>query len=302
MLATAGCNRGGSDTAGGGSSGGGGATITLAVSTLNNPFFIQLRDGAQKAADAAGAKLKVVDAQNDAATQTNQLANAAGQNVDAVIVNPVDSEAAGAAVQPLLKAKIPVVAADRSVEGATVATTVSSDNVQGGRQAAQVLAKGVGGNGRILVLQGVPGTSASRDRGKGFTEGIAKFPGIKVAGSQPANFDRNAALDVATNLLQSNRNVVAIFAENDEMALGAIQALGAKAGSQVKVVGFDGTEEGLAAVKKGTMYATVAQQPAEIGKSSVAQALKAIKGAKVAATVPVSVKTVTKENVDEFAT
>lgn len=297
-LGTAGCNRGGDETAGGGSSGG--ETITLAVSTLNNPFFIQLRDGAQQAADDAGATLNVVDAQNDAATQTNQLANAAGQNVDAVIVNPVDSEAAGAAVRPLLEADIPVVAADRSVEGADVATTVSSDNVQGGRQAAEALAKAIGETGKILVLQGVPGTSASRDRGQGFSEGIAAFPGIEVAGSQPASFDRNTALDVATNLLQSHPDVVAIFAENDEMALGAIQALGDRAGSEVQVVGFDGTEEGLAAVKAGTMYATVAQQPAEIGKASVEQALKAIKGETVEATVPVSVKTVTQDNVDEF--
>lgn len=301
VLGASACNRGGDETAAGSAGGGGGAAeLTLAVSTLNNPFFIELRDGAQAAADEAGAELTVVDAQNDAAVQANQLANAQTQGVDAVIVNPVDSEAAGPAVAPLVENGIPVVAADRAVEGAEVATTVSSDNVEGGRQAAQALAEAIGGSGRILVLQGVPGTSASRDRGQGFTDGIAEFADIEVVASQPANFDRNTALDVATNLLQANPDVVGVFAENDEMALGAIQALGDRAGAQVQVVGFDGTDEGLAAVQDGTMHATIAQLPAELGRTAVEQALAVVAGEDVEATIPVPVETVTAENVGDF--
>lgn len=298
LVTTAACNR---DTSGeAGDAAGSDTTLTLAVSTLNNPFFISLRDGAQEAADEAGVTLEVVDAQNDAATQANQLANAATQGVDAVIINPVDSEAAAAAITPVQDADIPVIAVDRSVEGKEVATTVSSDNVAGGRQAADALAQAIGEKGKVIVLQGVAGTSASRDRGQGFQEGIAEYPDIEVVAMQPANFDRAQGLDVATNLLQSNPDVVGIFAENDEMALGAIQALRDRAGSEVFVVGFDGTDDALAAIEKGTMEATIAQQPAELGRAGVEQALAVLDGEDVESEQGIEVVTVTSENVGDF--
>lgn len=302
-LSLSACNRGddGADTGSGTAGGeGGGESLTLAVSTLNNPFFISLRDGAQAAADEAGVELEVVDAQNDAATQQNQLANAATQQADAVIINPVDSEAAAAAVTPVQDADIPVIAVDRSVEGKEVNSTVSSDNVAGGRQAADALAEAMGGEGKVIVLQGVAGTSASRDRGQGFEEGIAEYPDIEVVAKQPANFDRAQGLDVATNLLESNSDVTGIFAENDEMALGALQALGDRAGQDVFVVGFDGTDDALAAIADGTMVATIAQQPGELGRIAVELALQAINGEDVPTDQPVEVVTVTSENVAEY--
>ena len=105
---------------------------------------------------------------------------------------------------------------------------------------------------------------------------------------------------MATNLLQAHPDVKAIFAENDEMALGAIEALGARAGSDVVVVGFDGTSDGLAAVKDGKMYATIAQQPGELGAKAVEEASKLIKGESVTAEIPVEVVTVDKDNVGDF--
>lgn len=288
------CNRGGEEAAEGSTS------ATLALSTLNNPFFVELRDGAEAAAEEAGIELEVVDAQNDSATQTNQLATAATSGTDGVIINPVDSDAAAAAVAPMVGGDIPVVAVDRAVNGAEVASLVSSDNVAGGKQAADELAKAMGEEGKVIVLQGVAGTSASRDRGAGFEEGIAAYPDIEVVAMQTANFDRAEALNVATNLLQANPDVTGIFAENDEMALGAIQALGDKAGSEVKVVGFDGTEDGLAAIEEGTMTATIAQQPAELGKRSVEVLQQVLAGETVEETIPVPVTTVNSENVGEF--
>lgn len=303
-LGSAACNRAPAENAGAGTTGAGaggaGKTITLAVSTLNNPFFVDLRDGAQEAATAAGATLNVVDAQNDPATQANQIADAVTQQASAVIINPVDSDAAGAAVKPAISASIPVVAVDRAVNGADVATLVSSDNVAGGKDAADALAKAMGEKGKVLQLQGVPGTSASRDRGQGFTEGLKAFSGVTIAAAQPANFDRTQGLNVATNLMQANPGVTGIFAENDEMALGAIQALGAKAGADVYVFGFDGTADGLKAVQDGTMTGTVAQQPKELGKEAVNNALKVIAGETVEKQIPVPVKVVTKDNVNEY--
>jgi len=274
--------------------------VTLSLSTLNNPFFVEVRDGAKAEAKKLGVQLDILDAQNDSATQANQLATAASNGSKAVIVNAVDSDAAGPGVTALNKDNIPVIAVDRTVNNAKLASFVASDNVAGGMQAAELLAQSIGEKGSILVLQGVAGTSASRDRGQGFAEGLKKFPGITVVAKQTANFDRATALNVATNLLQAHPDVVGIFAENDEMGLGAIQALGNRAGSDVKVVAFDGTDDGLKAIKAGTLVGTIAQQPGNLGKLAVQQAVKAIKGEPVDATIPVPVVSVTSKNVDEF--
>ncbi|MBA8954898.1 substrate-binding domain-containing protein [Actinomadura namibiensis] len=281
---------------------GGGLKIGLSVSTLNNPFFVQFRQGAEEEARRQGVALTVGDAQNDASQQVNQVQNYTSQNVRAIIVNPVDSDAAAPAVQAAGRARIPVIAADRGVNGAAVAQLVASDNVAGGRDAARRLAEELGEKGKIVVIQGQPGTSASRERGQGFEEGIRRYPGIQVVAKQPADFDRTKGLDVMTNLLQSHPDVTGVFAENDEMALGAVKALGAKAGGQVKVIGFDGTPDGIKAVRAGTLTATVAQQPRLLGRMAVQAAIKAAKGERIEATAAVPVKIATRENAAEFAT
>ncbi|MET7786846.1 substrate-binding domain-containing protein [Streptomyces sp. NPDC005248] len=275
--------------------------VGMSLSTLNNPFFVQMKAGAQAEAKDAGIDLTVTDAQNDASQQANQLQNFTGAGMQSIIVNPVDSDAVGPAVRAANKADIPVVAADRGVNKAETATLVASDNVAGGRLAAKALADKLGGKGDIVVLQGTAGTSASRERGKGFTEGLKAYPGIKVVASQPADFDRTKGLDVMTNLLQSHPRITGVFAENDEMALGAVKALGSKAGKSVDVVGFDGTPDGLKAVAAGTLYASVAQQPKELGKIAVQNAVEAARGKQVDSTVKVPVKVVTEKNVADFS-
>lgn len=293
VLGMSACNRG--DVAAEGSK------ATLAVSTLNNPFFVDLRDGAQEEADKLGLQLNVVDAQNDSATQANQLATAATDGSAGVIINAVDSDAASAGLAPVVSAELPIVAVDRSVGETEVASFVASDNVAGGEQAAKALAEALGGKGKIIVLEGVPGASSTNERGEGFDKGLAQFPEIEVVSSQPADYDRAKALDVATNLLQGNPEVAGVLAMNDEMALGAIQALGAKAGADVKVVGFDGTEDGFTAVKNGTLLATIAQNPAELGRQSVQIISKVLAGETVESEVAVAVDTVNEENISEYA-
>ncbi|SDN25175.1 substrate-binding domain-containing protein [Allokutzneria albata] len=284
--------------ASGGSGGTGGEiTVALSVSTLNNPFFVQLRDGAQDAAKALGVKLVVQDAQNDPATQVNQVQTFTTQGVKAIIVNAVESDQATPAAKAAENAKIPVIAVDRAVNNAKIASQIASDNVAGGKLAAEALAKAIGGSGDVVVLQGTPGTSAARDRGQGFTDGIKASPGVKVAAQQAADFDRSKGLEVTTSLLPTQSALKGLFAQNDEMALGAIKAL---SGRDVKVVGFDATEDGLAAIQAGTMAATIAQQPRELGRLAVEQAVKAAKGEQVTAKVDVPVKVVTKENLAEF--
>ncbi|MFI2432321.1 substrate-binding domain-containing protein [Streptomyces sp. NPDC018693] len=274
--------------------------IGLSLSTLNNPFFVQIRSGAQAEAKKLGVDLTVTDAQNDASQQANQLQNFTSSGFGAIIVNPVDSDAAGPAVRAADKARIPVIAVDRGVNKASLDALVASDNVAGGELAAKTIAEKLGGTGKIVILQGQPGTSAARERAEGFAKGLKAFPGIQVVAQQPADFDRTKGLDVMSNLLQAHPDVQGVIAANDEMALGAIKALGSKAGRSVHVVGFDGTPDGLQAVEQGTLYASVAQQPSELGRIAVDNALRALQGKKVEEMVKVPVKVVTKENVAGF--
>ncbi|MFI9810908.1 substrate-binding domain-containing protein [Saccharothrix variisporea] len=284
---------------GSGASAGGGGEITvgLAISTLDNPYFVALKEGAEKAAAELGVKLTVVDAQNDATNQVNQVQTFTTQGVKAIIINPVDSKQAAPAAKAAENANIPLVAVDRSVDQGKVVSEVASDNVQGGTLAAIELGRAV--SGEVVHLQGIPGASAARDRGQGFEQGL-NSGGIKVVASQPADFNRAKGLDVMTNLLQANPGIKGVFADNDEMALGAIKALGDRAGKDVAVVGFDGTPDGLKAVEDGTMAATIAQQPDVLGRKAVEQAVKAARGEAVQEVVDVEVKVVTKQNVAEF--
>ncbi|MEU8933008.1 substrate-binding domain-containing protein [Streptomyces sp. NPDC048409] len=281
-------------------SGGNNPKVGLSLSTLNNPFFVQIRSGAQAEAKKLGVDLTVTDAQNDASQQANQLQNFTSSGLGAVIVNPVDSDAASNSVKAANKADIPVIAVDRGVNNAKTDALVASDNVTGGELAAKTIGDKLGGHGKIVILQGQAGTSAARERAQGFANGLKAFPGIQVVAQQPADFDRTKGLDVMSNLLQSHPDVQGVIAANDEMALGAIKALGSKAGRSVSVVGFDGTPDGLTAVKNGTLYASVAQQPSQLGRIAVDNALKAIQDKKVDSTIKVPVKVVTKENVAGF--
>lgn len=298
-----GCQRTGGGGGGGGEEGGGGegggARIGLSISTLNNPFFVTLRDGAQSAADDANAELIIADAQNDASKQQNDLQNFVTQQVDAILVNPVDSEAVVPAIEAANQADIPVIALDRGAEDGEIATTIASDNVQGGQLAGEEVIRLVE-SGSVAQLEGIPGTSAARDRGQGFQEAIDAQDAVEVVASQSANFDRNQGLNVTENILQANPEIKGIFAQNDEMALGAVRALGDRAGSEVKIVGFDAVEDALKAIQDGTMNATVAQQPDRIGSLGVENAMKVIDGESIPESIPVEVKLVTQENVSEF--
>ncbi|AEF94750.1 periplasmic binding protein/LacI transcriptional regulator [Desulfotomaculum nigrificans CO-1-SRB] len=268
-------------------------TIGLAISTLNNPFFVDMRDGAQAAADKIGAKLVVMDAQDDASKQVSQVEDLIQQKVDVILLNPTDSDGLVTAVQDANKANIPVITLDRSVSGGTVVSHIASDNVAGGKMAADFIIKQLNGKGKVVELEGIPGTSAARERGQGFHSVIDTQKDIKVVAKQPANFDRSKGMSVMENILQSQPEIQAVFAHNDEMALGALQAIEA-AKKQILIVGFDGGADAVKAVQDGKMAATVAQQPKLIGEIGVQTAQKVTKQEKVAASIPVALKLVTK--------
>lgn len=239
--------------------------VGASISTLNNPFFVSLETGINGLAEENGSKIISVDAQDDTAKQTNDIDDLIQQGVDILLINPVDSAAIAPAVEAANSAGIPVITIDRSSDGGQVVTLVASDNVAGGEMAAEYIVEISGEKTNTVQLEGVPGASATRERGEGFTNIAEKS--LNLLDSQTANFDRAEGLTVMENMLQAHSDIKAVFAQNDEMALGAIEAIDA-AGltGQIQVVGFDGTEDGMDAVEAGTLSATVAQQPEEMGK------------------------------------
>lgn len=272
-------------------------TIGFSISTLNNPFFVTLKDGAEKAAKDAGVTLNVVDAQDKTSKQISDIEDLIQKKVSVILINPTDSAAVVSAVESANKANIPVITVDRASNGGKVVAHIASDNVKGGSMAADFIMKALNSQGNIVELQGIAGTSAARDRGKGFHDVVDGKTGVKVVASQPADFDRAKGLSVMENILQGNKDIKAVFAHNDEMALGAVSALQAAGRSNVLVVGFDATDDAVKAVKEGKMAATVAQKPDLIGKTAIETAIKVAKGEKVDANIPVALDLITKDNV-----
>ena len=271
-------------------------TVGLSISTLNNPFFVDLRDGAQAAATRLNVNLVVLDAQNDSAREASQIEDLIQKKVAVIAINPTDSDAIVPTIKKINAARIPVITVDRGANGGVVAAHIASDNVAGGKMAAQYVAKRLKGKGNVVMLEGIAGTSAARDRGKGFRDGLKAYPGIKLVAVQTADFDRAKGLSVMENILQAQKKVDAVFAQNDEMALGAIQAIAAaKREKEMFVVGFDAIADALAAIKAGTMAATIAQQPKVMGRLAVENAVKIIKKQRVSKFTPVPLKLVTKQ-------
>ncbi len=271
-----------------------GIKIGLAISTQSNPFFVTLKEGAQQAAAAGTAELITVDAQDDAAKQASSIEDLIQQKVDVIIINPTDSSAVVPAVESANAAGIPVITVDRTSDGGTVASHIASDNKAGGALAAQYIAEQLGGSGNVVELEGIPGSSAARERGAGFNEEIVKSSGIQIVAKQPADFDRAKGLTVMENILQGNKDIRAVFAHNDEMALGALKAIEAAGLKDIIVVGFDATEDAVKEVNAGTMSATVAQKPEQMGMLAVQTAIKLAKGESVEASIPVELELISK--------
>ena len=264
-----------------------GNVIGFSVSTLNNPFFVTLTEGARKAATENNVELVVVDAGDDAAKQTSDIEDLVSRNVGVLIVNPVDSDAVAPAVKSAMSQGIKVIAVDRGVNGVDVDCQIASDNVAGARMATEYLMDLVGEGAKVAELQGVPGASATIDRGEGFHQVADKS--LQVAASQTANFNRAEGMTVMENILQSDGTIKGVFAHNDEMALGAVEAVAAS-GKDIKIVGFDATDDAQKAVKDGKMAATVAQKPDKMGETAIGTAVKIMAGETVEKSIPVEVE------------
>jgi ribose transport system substrate-binding protein len=272
--------------------------LGLSLSTLNNPFFVTLKEGAERAAAQYGVKLIAVDAQDDPAKEAANIEDLIQKKVSALLINPTDTKAVVPSIQKANQAGIPVFTVDRAAEGGEIVSHIASDNVAGGRMAAEFLCKALNGKGKVVELEGIPGTSAARDRGKGFNDYLKeKCPGLEVVARQPADFNRAKGLQVFENILQAQPQIDGVFAHNDEMVLGAIQAAEAAGRTGIIFVGFDAIDDAVKAVKEGKLAATVAQQPAEMGRLAVEMAVKYLRGEKVEKFIPVPLSLVTKDTV-----
>ncbi len=271
-------------------------TLGLVLSTLNNPFFVTLRDGAQEAADAAGVDLIVVDAQDDSAKMIAGIEDLISRGVSALLINPTDSDAVVPAIQKSNEAGIPVFTVDRGASGGEIVSHIASDNVAGGRMAGEFLCQALDGAGNVVELQGIAGSSAARDRGQGFNEYMSSdCTGATIVAQQTANFNRDEGLTVFENILQAQPEIDGVFAHNDEMILGAIQAAEAAGrADEIVFVGFDAIDDAVQAVEDGKLAATVAQQPALMGQLGVETAVNYLDGETVESNIPVDLSLVTE--------
>lgn len=243
--------------------------IGLAVPSLTHPFFIYLRNSMEDEAGKLGVEIVTADAEDVAAKQMAIIENFIARGVDGVLISPIGADSLVPAVEELNAAGIPVATIDRKVSGGQVLVHVGADNVEGGRVAARFILKRLGGQGRILELEGTPGASPAIDRKKGFHE-IIDASQAEIVASQTANFQRAMGQSVMENLLQVHQDFSAVYAANDEMMLGAIEAMEAnQVDAAVVTVGYDAIPDALDYVRQGRLDATVEQFPGQQARTAL---------------------------------
>lgn len=268
-----------------------GKQIALVMSELANPFFTTLFKGAQAHAELHGVELLHLDAKNDDARQLVAIQNFIGQKVDFLIVNPTNSQSVQPGIEMAHSARIPVITVDRKEDSGQVLAHIASDNIAGGQLAADYLIRRLPKGGAIAEFEGIPGTSASYERGKGFNNRIAQHDNLKIVKREVANFSRDEARAIMQRLLAANQTFDAIFAHNDNMILGVLDALqAAHAAQRPLLIGFDAIPEARQAVTTNQLSATIAQKPRLMGFLAVDAAVRALRGEKVAPFIPVELE------------
>ena len=292
------CNRGATTTTGR-------PRIAFVLKTLNSPFFNDMQRGAEDAAKALDVDLVVqaADREIDVERQMQIVENLLQTGISALCLTPSGSKEVVPAVVKANRANIPVVVVDTRLDpsaaseaGAKIASFTGSDNYEGGRIAARFITSTSAGRAKVAVLEGIPGHETGDSRLRGFRDGIKDTPDVQIVASQTANWERDQGFNVFQNMLQAHPEVDTVFACNDMMALGAMEAIRAagKTG-KIRVVGFDAVEDARKAIEEGTMAASVAQFPDEMGRVAVENAVRALRGEAVPSDVKVRIELVTKK-------
>ena len=282
-------------------------TVALVLKTLNHPYFVDMRRGAQAAADRLGVTLQVQAAEReiDVEKQMQIVENMIQTGIQALAITPSGSREIVSALVKARDAKVPIVVVDTRLDpkasadaGVRAETFVGSDNYEGGKLAGDYLVKATGGKARVGILEGIPGHETGDSRLRGFRDAVKGSGGVAIVASQPANWERDQGFNVFQNMLQAHPEIDAVFACSDLMALGAVEAIAAagKTG-RIKVVGFDALDDARKAIAAGSMEASVAQFPAEMGREAIESAVKVIHGEKLPDEIKVKLELVTKDNV-----
>ncbi|QGY29688.1 sugar ABC transporter substrate-binding protein [Pantoea cypripedii] len=276
--------------------------VGVSMALFDDNFLTILRTSMQKEMQKDSIQGQVEDAKGDVAQQLQQVQNFIGQGVDAIIVNPVDTNAVKPIIDAASKAGIPLVFVNRKPAGELTdkMAFVGSDSELAGRLQMEALAKAMGEKGNVAILLGDLANESTRERTKGVEAVVAKYPNIKVVQKQTAKFTRNDAVDVVSNWLTAGDDIQAIASNNDEMAIGALQALG-KNPNHILVAGVDGTPDALQMIKNGKMVASVFQDAKGQGEGAVQTAVKLVKGEKVQKVVDIPFQLITKDNYTKFA-
>jgi ribose transport system substrate-binding protein len=283
------------------SSGGGSDRIRVGVSVYDMSSFIT----AGKAGVEAYAKANDIDilwnsANLDVSTQANQVDQFVNAGVDAIIVVPVQADSLGPQVQGAKAKNIPFLAVNAGLDSKDLAGTVLPDDVKAGEQEMQMMADKLGGKGNIVVLQGPLGQSGELDRTKGIQNVLAKNPGMKILAKDTANWKRDEAVNKMKNWISSfGSDIDGVVAENDDMGLGALQAT-REANVDLPIVGVDGIEDGLKAVKNGDFIGTNLQHGTVELAAGVAVAAKIARKEDVDKNPVYLMPEVTQKNVDQF--
>lgn len=281
-----------------------GLKIGFSQVTLQSPFYVQLKNGAEAAAKASGDSLVFLDANGDVSKQNNDIQDLITQGVNVLIINPVNPEAVAPSLEAAAAAGIPVITVDRPVTGGKVVAHVGRDNKAMGKMVGEAIvarlkADGVEG-AKIIEIQGDAGGAVMMDRRDGFHSAIEGSGNTIVEGPY-AEYIRANAVTAMQDLLQSNPDVKVVYAHNDDMALGAMQVLKENGRDDVLIAGVDGLSEALDAMANGGKYvATALNDPQYLGDVTIQVAREAAAGKSVPSFVDAGSALVTPDNVNEF--
>lgn len=274
-------------------------SIGFTVPTLNNPYFADMQKGAEKAAEDHGVSVTLVGGDNDITKQVKQVEDFIQNKVDALVIQTVDTSGIGSAIKAANDAEIPVLTTGETPDEGDIKVSIAFDNFESGENAGKYIVEQLNGKGNVVELIGVLGQETSRIKSEGFLSVIDEEPGMELLDSQPAEYDRATAMNVMENYLQKYSEIDAVYAANDEMALGAVQAIEAagKLGDII-VVGNDGTDEALDSIKEGKLTATNATPAFIQGYIGVDMAVRTLKGEDVPSKIVEKNFVITKDEVE----
>jgi ABC-type sugar transport system substrate-binding protein len=258
-------------------------TLGSTIPTFNHPFFVAMRKGLEEEAQAQGATINVVDGKNDAQTQLSAIDTFAVKKVNAIILCPTETKTLVPGVEKANQAKIPVITVNRIVDGGEVVTYVGADDKDGGKLQGEAVLEALPKGGKIVLLQGIIGSSPQRDREAGLEEALKGKPGYQIVQRTPYDFDRTKGVSAMETVLLKfpKGSIDAVVAQSDDGALAAADVCAQKGRTELKIIGFNGESDAFKYIDEGKIYATVLQDAETQGREAVKATIQHLKGESV---------------------